>query len=109
MIGECYVEDNRTGHASVGPGGTVALPDEMEMSIVEWAEKMYIPKASSGQKAAPANIAAPDGYIRKTPVQGIRIPDDYRRRMIKRAIAIILGLAFAAAVIYVLIVYIVRL
>ena len=44
-----------------------------------------------------------DGYVRRTPVQEIRIPEDYRSRMIKRVIAIVLGLTFAAVVLYLLI------
>ena len=104
------MEDNISKRtATGGSGGTIDFSDEMEISIVEWAEKMYIPKAGHKQNAAPANVTAADGYIRKTPVQGIRIPEDYRRRIIKRTIAIIFGLAFTAAIIYVLITFIVRL
>jgi len=53
-------------------------------------------------------IPADDGYLRKTPVQEIRVPKGYRKRMIKRTVAIVIGLAFAAAVIYVLITSVVR-
>ena len=77
-------------------------------SIVSWAERVYIPKPpvrGTSESAVPAL----DGYRRKTPVQQMRVPEDYNKRMAKRAVAVTLGILFAAAVVYVLLAFVVRL
>ena len=82
---------------------------EVETSIVEWAEKTYVPKASPARVESPPIVPAMDGYIRTTPVQGMRIPDDYRKRMIIRAVMIFFGVVFVAAVAFVLVKFVIGL
>lgn len=48
-------------------------------------------------------VVAPDGYVRRSPVQPVTEAPDYRKRMIRRAVGTVIGLAIAAVVIVVLI------
>ena len=81
--------------------------DRVQTGIVEWAAQVYTPKAPA-KKAAPAT-PGPDGYLRKTPVQEIRIPGDYIKRMARRAVAIMIGVLIAAAAAYFILTHFVRL
>ena len=47
-------------------------------------------------------FVAPDGYIRKTPVQHIVLAPDYRARQVKKIVSGILLAALAVAVVYIL-------
>ena len=76
---------------------------------MEWAQRVFTPKAGPASVKLPPRVPAPDGYIRKTPVQEIRVPEGYKRRMIMRAIGITLGILLAAAVIYILFTFILNL
>ena len=85
-------------------GNSVSGPlAKIDSGIVKWARLIYVPKAPQAKKTAPVVYPAPDGYMRRTPVQEIRVPEGYRRRMILLAIAIFLAAVFLAAVVYVLI------
>lgn len=46
---------------------------------------------------------APDGYIRKSPVQEIVIPPDYHRRRLKKILLLVFGIVAVLLVAYVLI------
>ena len=52
--------------------------------------------------AAAEVVSAPDGYVRKSPVQEIRVDAGYKKRMVKRAVAIIAGILVATLLIYLL-------
>lgn len=56
----------------------------------------------------PAFVIKPaaDGYVRKTPVQQLKVDPKYRSRLIKRVVAIILGVLIAGVVLYVLLTFI---
>ena len=75
-------------------------------SVVAWAQRAYrggCGECSGNEECAREQkiVRASDGYVRKTPVQEIRIPKGYRAQRIKRAIAICIGICFAVLVIYV--------
>jgi hypothetical protein len=88
--------------ANAASGGT-------EFNLVKWAEKVYIPDTHSARTSPGYVVQAPDGYLRKTPVQEIRAPKGYKKRIVWRVISIILGLVFVAAVIYVILTYLLKL
>ena len=74
--------------------------------IVEWARRIYIPKEYQDEYTTSKVVHTIDGYIRKTPVQGIRIPEWYRKRLGKRIIASLIFVLVALALIYVLVAYV---
>jgi len=76
------------------------LKTEQE-SIVARSRRAYQPRKGPALDSGTILQIAPDGYVRKIPVQGIRVPVDYRARKIRRAVSMLLSLAFAAVVIYV--------
>ena len=97
---------------------TAALSGE-QVGIVHRASKMMAPlptgnsgikrrldPAKSGVYTAGNNrtafAAAADGYVRKTPVQEIITDPNYKRTLVKRALAIIAGLTLIVIIIYVL-------
>ena len=45
---------------------------------------------------------APDGYIRRSPVQAMAVAKNYKARIIKRLIAVIIGVAAVALAVYLL-------
>ena len=47
-------------------------------------------------------IAAPDGYIRRSPVQEMVIPPDYNKRRIKRIVLAVAGVVLAVVAVYLL-------
>ena len=67
-------------------------------SLVEQARRVM---GVTEKPAAVINEPAPDGYIRRTPVQEMRVPEDYKTRMIKRMAATAAAVIFASVVLYV--------
>ena len=93
------------------PGGVNearAMSRQPDSGLVQWAKSVYIPKERPETERPSMVLPADDGYMRKTPVQEIRVPKGYKSRIVKRVVATIIGLAFAAAVIYVLFSFVVN-
>ena len=100
--------NHRSTNSPGGINGTFTVPWQSGSSIVQWARSVYVPRERPKQRRPSMVLPADDGYLRKTPVQEIHEPKGYRGRIIKRAVAIVVGLAFVAAVIYVLLTFIVN-
>lgn len=48
-------------------------------------------KGKSGVYVQPRPAAAPDGYVRRSPVQALRVAPGYKRRLAKRAAGAFIG------------------
>ena len=87
--------------ADFSNGGTAsAVESGSRPSLVEQAIRVV---GVTETVAPPSEAApAPDGYVRITPVQKIRVPEGYTRRVILRVSAVILGAAAVIAALYAL-------
>jgi len=96
-----------------------------ETSITGWANHLLVraaPKRPSGRRAREEGVyilsaedvrkgrrmdggdfIAPDGYVRRSPVQEIVVDPTYHRRLVRRAVLYILGAAAVALVLYALV------
>lgn len=59
----------------------------------------YRPETDTVAEKPQAVKPAPDGYLRRSAVQPIRVPADYRRRMVRKVVGgMLLGIVLVAAV-----------
>lgn len=104
--------------AAKGRAQAAAADVRAQTSIVRRAHELFAPVREAGAarrktKAPRKNgvytrggevieTVAPDGYVRKSPVQEMKVAKGYKARLVRRAILIVLGVAACAAVLYVL-------
>ena len=116
---------NQTKSAARNLAANAAASVRRETSITGWANRLL---AGSAKKAAsvrrnmdegvyilsPEDVQkgrrmedrpfiAPDGYVRRSPVQELIVPPDYRRRLILRAVKYAAGIGAAALVFFALV------
>ncbi|MBQ3404856.1 MAG: hypothetical protein IJG63_05525 [Oscillospiraceae bacterium] len=66
-----------------------------------WTEESYAASRSAGGKL----FTAPDGYIRKTPEQKLRIPREYRNKRRRRIVSRLILLVVLILIIYIAVNY----
>lgn len=64
-------------------------------------------QSKSGVYAQQRPAAAPDGYVRRSPVQALRVEPGYRKRLVKRAVGALIGALVVLGVALLLIRYLV--
>ena len=90
-------------------GGQKDQPDRPEDggarsagSLIQQVRELGVQAGAGAQPSAADDdapqeaVVLPDGYVRRSPVQRYRTPEDYSRRLIRKAVLAVIGLCFLA-------------
>ncbi len=99
--GKLRRETSLVGQASRWAGKTMRQGEEVlrEKAAGRGRRKPFRPRQTTAAPSAPPR-PAPDGYVRRSPVQPLHVAADYRRRQIRRLVTIAVVIAAVCVGLY---------
>ena len=96
-------ETSITGWANRLLAGTAKKAVPVRRNVDEGVYILSPEDVQKGRRMEDRPFVAPDGYVRRSPVQGTVVPPGHRRRVILRAVMYAAGIGVAALVFFALV------